>query len=59
MADEMLGPMLVTLHNLRHYQRLMLDIRKAITDDAWSSFLRAWPVVGGTPEHPDAASALS
>jgi queuine tRNA-ribosyltransferase len=59
MADEMLGPMLVTLHNLRHYQRLMLDIRKAITDDAWSSFLRAWPVVGGTPEHPDAAPALS
>jgi queuine tRNA-ribosyltransferase len=45
MADEMLGPILVTLHNLRHYQRLMLDIRRAITDDAWSAFLRAWPVV--------------
>ncbi len=47
MAEEMLGPILVTLHNLRHYQRLMLDIRRAITDDAWSSFQRAWPVVNG------------
>jgi queuine tRNA-ribosyltransferase len=59
MAEEMLGPMLVTLHNLRHYQRLMLDIRRAITDDAWSSFLRAWPVVGGSPEPPSAAPARS
>jgi len=46
MADEMLGPILVTLHNLRHFQRLMLDIRRAITDDAWSSFLADWPVAG-------------
>lgn len=45
MAEEMLGPILVTLHNLRHYQRLMLDIRRAITDDAWSAFVRAWPVL--------------
>ncbi|MBL9118404.1 MAG: tRNA guanosine(34) transglycosylase Tgt [Phycisphaerae bacterium] len=45
MAEEMLGPILVSLHNLRHYQRLMLDIRRAITDDAWSAFLRAWPVL--------------
>jgi queuine tRNA-ribosyltransferase len=49
MADEMLGPMLVTLHNLRHYQRLMLDIRQAIHDDAWSSLLAAWPVLARTP----------
>ncbi len=50
MAEEMLGPILVTLHNLRHYQRLMLDIRRAITDDAWSSFLTAWPVAGHSTE---------
>jgi queuine tRNA-ribosyltransferase len=29
-ADEMLGPMLLTMHNLRFYQRLMADIRAAI-----------------------------
>ncbi len=45
MADEMLGPILVTLHNLRHFQRLMLDIRAAIRDDAWSSLTRRWPVL--------------
>lgn len=44
MAEEMLGPILVTHHNLRLYQRLMLDIRRAITDDAWSSFVASWPV---------------
>ncbi|NIN75020.1 MAG: tRNA-guanine transglycosylase, partial [Xanthomonadales bacterium] len=26
LAGEMLGPILVSLHNLRHYQRLLLDI---------------------------------
>ncbi|MEX0776505.1 MAG: tRNA guanosine(34) transglycosylase Tgt [Phycisphaeraceae bacterium] len=36
MAGEMLGPILVSLHNLRHFQRLMLDIRRAITDNDWS-----------------------
>jgi queuine tRNA-ribosyltransferase len=29
-AEEMLGPMLLTEHNLRFYQRLMADIRSAI-----------------------------
>jgi queuine tRNA-ribosyltransferase len=29
-AEEMLGPMLLTMHNLRFYQRLMADIRAAI-----------------------------
>ncbi len=44
MAGEMLGPILVSIHNLRHFQRLMLDIRAAIRDDAWSSLARRWPV---------------
>ena len=43
-ADEMLGPILLTLHNLRHFQRLMLDIRTAIRDNSWSAVARNWPV---------------
>ena len=30
MADEMLGPMLVSIHNLTYYQRLLADARQAI-----------------------------
>ena len=44
LADEMLGPVLVSMHNLRHFQRYMLDIRRAITDNAWSWFENMWPV---------------
>lgn len=43
-ADEMLGPTLVSLHNLRHFQRLLLDIRRAIRDNDWSFLARDWPV---------------
>ncbi|MGP1272477.1 MAG: tRNA guanosine(34) transglycosylase Tgt [Phycisphaerales bacterium] len=43
-AEEMLGPMLVSLHNVRHFQRLMLDIRAAVRDDAWLCFADRWPV---------------
>ena len=43
-AGEMLGGILVGLHNLRHFQRLQLDIRQAIRDNAWSDFARRWPV---------------
>jgi queuine tRNA-ribosyltransferase len=45
MAGEMLGPILVSLHNLRHFQRLMLDIRTAIRDDGWSFLASRWPVI--------------
>lgn len=44
MSGEMLGPILVSLHNLRHFQRLMLDIRLAIRHDGWSNFAQRWPV---------------
>ena len=44
MADEMLGPILATIHNIRHFQRLMLDIRRAIRENAWPWFAEAWPV---------------
>jgi len=43
-AGEMLGGILVSLHNLRHFQRLLLDIRGAIRDNDWSSMARRWPV---------------
>ncbi|MFP6574633.1 MAG: tRNA guanosine(34) transglycosylase Tgt [Pirellulaceae bacterium] len=33
MAGEMLGPVLVSIHNLTYYQRLMADIRTAIEAD--------------------------
>lgn len=45
-AEEMLGPALVSLHNLRHFQRLMLDIRHAIAHNSWSLLARDWPVAG-------------
>lgn len=37
-AGEMLGPILVTLHNLRFFQRLMEDLRVAINADEWGAF---------------------
>jgi queuine tRNA-ribosyltransferase len=46
LAGEMLGPILVSLHNIRHFQRLMLDIRAAIREDAWSWLAAGWPVLG-------------
>ena len=50
-AGEMLGAILLSLHNLRHFQRLMLDIRAAIRDDAWPAFALAWPVAGLHTDH--------
>jgi queuine tRNA-ribosyltransferase len=44
MAEEMLGPTLLSLHNIRHFQRLMVDIRARIRDDAWLDLERRWPV---------------
>ncbi len=45
MAGEMLGPVLVSAHNIRHFQRYMLDIRRAIIENDWSLIERNWPVV--------------
>jgi queuine tRNA-ribosyltransferase len=45
-ADEMLGPMLLTAHNLTYYQRLMGEARRAIERDEFQRFaegkLRGW-----------------
>ena len=38
MVDEMLGPMLLTLHNLTFYQRLMRDLRTAIKSNRLTEF---------------------
>ncbi|MFN9968776.1 MAG: tRNA-guanine transglycosylase, partial [Phycisphaerae bacterium] len=57
MADEMLGPMLVTLHNLRHFQRFMADLRATIRSDGWPEFLSRWPVAAGGFDGADAGQA--
>ena len=52
-AEEMLGPTLVSVHNIRHFQRLMMDIRTAIREDAWSWLLGSWPCIGAGREQPE------
>jgi queuine tRNA-ribosyltransferase len=46
MAGEMLGPILLTIHNLSYYQRLMADARGAIQHRRYAEFhaekLRGW-----------------
>ena len=44
-AKEMLGPILVSLHNIRFYQRLMADIRRAIEELRFEDFRRNDPRV--------------
>ncbi len=43
-TEEMLGPILVSLHNLRHFQRLMSDLRTTIVNGDWGGFANRWPV---------------
>ncbi|TVQ32162.1 MAG: tRNA guanosine(34) transglycosylase Tgt [Phycisphaeraceae bacterium] len=60
LAEEMLGPILCSLHNVRHFQRLMLDIRDTIREDNWSAFIRRWPVASEGclgPDDPGARDA--
>jgi queuine tRNA-ribosyltransferase len=46
MAREMLGPTLLSIHNLTYYQRLLADAREAIMGDRFEPFrlekLRGW-----------------
>ncbi len=44
MAGEMLGPILVSLHNIRHFQRFMADVRGAIGTDGWAHLSEQWPI---------------
>jgi queuine tRNA-ribosyltransferase len=41
-ADEMLGPKLLSLHNLRHLHRLVEAARSAILEDRYASFALEW-----------------
>jgi queuine tRNA-ribosyltransferase len=47
-ADEMLGPMLLSLHNIAFYLKLMADARRAIQSGTFASFqascLARWSV---------------
>ncbi|WP_331345828.1 tRNA guanosine(34) transglycosylase Tgt [Cellvibrio sp. UBA7661] len=38
-CNEMLGAQLNTIHNLRYYQRIMADMRKALSENTFDSFL--------------------
>ena len=42
-AGEMLGPVLVSVHNIRFYQRLMEDIRRAIASGTFAHFRQTDP----------------
>jgi queuine tRNA-ribosyltransferase len=44
MADEMLAGMLISVHNLRHFQRFMADVRATIKTDDWAGLVQRWPV---------------
>ncbi|MEQ8770502.1 MAG: tRNA guanosine(34) transglycosylase Tgt [Phycisphaerales bacterium] len=44
LSDEMLGPILVSLHNLRHFQRLTGELRGAIVSGDWAAFGERWPM---------------
>ena len=38
MAKEMLGPILLSIHNLTYYQRLLTEARTAIASDEFAAF---------------------
>ncbi|MEY4103509.1 MAG: hypothetical protein RL461_711 [Planctomycetota bacterium] len=50
MAGEMLGPTLASLHNIHHFQTLMMEIRQAIAQDAWNAFLARWPCLAASDQ---------
>ena len=45
-AEEMLGPILVSLHNLRYFQRFMSDVRATVLTDDWPGLVGRWPAAG-------------
>jgi len=53
MANEMLGPILISLHNVRFYQRLMSDVRSAIGLGRFDEFRQTDPraSLGAPAEH--------
>src|SRR5690606_37199900 len=55
-AGEMLGPILVSLHNIRFYQRLMADIRRSIETGTFEMFRREDPRCRVGPAEPSAGT---
>jgi len=51
-CNEMLGPVLGTLHNLRHYQRLMAGMREAIAAGTFSAFRESFYAARSLPVPP-------
>jgi queuine tRNA-ribosyltransferase len=53
-AAEMLGPVLVSVHNMRFYQRFMADIRRAIGAGGFHDFVRRDPrcLLGPSADEP-------
>jgi queuine tRNA-ribosyltransferase len=53
-ASEMLGPMLVSIHNITYYQRIMAEARAAIAEDRFPALLAerrtGWAVPGASLE---------
>jgi queuine tRNA-ribosyltransferase len=55
-AGEMLGPVLVSVHNMRFYQRLMADIRRVIREGSFEHFRRTDPRCSLGPSEQEGAS---
>ena len=53
MADEMLGPMLLSAHNVTYYQRLVAGARRAIEHDRFGDYyqekMRGWDSAAPPP----------
>jgi queuine tRNA-ribosyltransferase len=56
-AGEMLGPILVSLHNIRFFQRLMADVRESIRAGRFDAFRRTDPRCRLGPGTKEVASA--
>ena len=57
-AGEMLGPILVSLHNVRFFQRLMVDIRRAIGEGTFDQWRRTDPRAAQGPSSAESAARL-
>ena len=51
-CNEMLGPMLGTLHNLRYYQRLMAQVRAAVASGTFRAFRESFYQARGAQPPP-------
>jgi queuine tRNA-ribosyltransferase len=52
LAKEMLGPILVTVHNLWFFQRFMSRLRDLIPGGDWATMLSEFPVAGAAAGGP-------